>query len=318
VRDDPAVVAVGGGHGLAATLRALRQLTRDVTAVVSVADDGGSTGRLRRDLGVLGVGDLRKCLGALAADPDTPWAEAFRLRFGAGELEGHAFGNLALVALAEVTGDWLEALRLAGELLGTVGAVLPATAGPVEIVAEVGAGEVRGQVAVQNAAGRIRRVALAPADAASPPEVVTAIGRADLVVLAPGSLYTSVLPALAAPDVAAALAASVAPVIAVVNLGPQAPETVGLDVADHLRAVLDAGIRVDHAVVDQRSRLVLDRDAVAGLGVTLSVADVARPDVAAHEPARLAPVLAALLESRAARAGRTTSGIGQRRPEEES
>ena len=155
-----------------------------------------------------------------------------------------------------------------------------------------------GQVAVQNSPDRIRGIELVPPDAP-----VAAGGRrtpsaaADQIVLAPGSLFTSLLPALAAADVHAALAATDAPVVAVVNLGPQPPETLGLDVADHVRAVLDAGVRVDRVVVDPRSRAAAGPGALAALGVECTMAEVARPDVAAHAPAKLASVLSALLQS---------------------
>jgi uncharacterized cofD-like protein len=297
----PRVVAIGGGHGLATTLRAVREYAHDVTAVVSVADDGGSTGRLRRDLGVLGVGDLRKCLVALAVDDgvdhEHQWALAFDHRFAAGELDGHALGNLVLVGLAEVTGSWEDALEIAGHTLGAVGRVLPATSEPVVLKATVDGGEVEGQVAVQNSTDRIRHIALVPADAPSPQAVADAIARADQIVLAPGSLFTSLLPALAAKDVHAALAASAAPVVSIVNLGPQVPETVGLDVADHVRAVVETGVRVDRVLVDPRGGLTLDEDAVRALGVECTTAELARPDVAAHAPAKLASALSALLQS---------------------
>ena len=300
-RFDCRVVAIGGGHGLATTLRAVRRYASDVTAVVSVADDGGSTGRLRRDLGVLGVGDLRKCLVALASDDGTrhedEWARAFDHRFAAGELDGHSLGNLILVGLAEVTGSWQHALEIAGETLGTMGTVLPATSEPVVLKACVDGGEVEGQVAVQNSAERIRSVSLVPPDAPSPPAVADAIARADQILLAPGSLFTSLLPALAAAGVHGALAATSAPIVAVVNLFAQPPETLGLDVVDHVRAVLDTGVRVDRVVVDPRGSLPLDPAALAALGVECTMAPVARPDVAAHAPAKLAPVLSALLQS---------------------
>jgi uncharacterized cofD-like protein len=293
------VVAIGGGHGLATTLQAVRRYAAHITAIVSVADDGGSTGRLRRDLGVLGVGDLRKCLVALAADDGTDhadqWAQAFEHRFDAGELDGHALGNLVLVGLAEVTGNWETALDIAGHALGTVGRVLPATSEPVVLKATVDGGVVEGQVAVQNSPERIRRIELVPPDAPSPPAVPLAIDAADQIVLAPGSLFTSLLPALVATDVHAALAASDAPTVAIVNLGPQPPETLGLDVADHLRAVLDTGVRIDRVVVDPQSRLAVDAAAIEALGVHCVTAEVARPDLAAHAPAKLAEVLAALL-----------------------
>jgi uncharacterized cofD-like protein len=299
VSSGPAVVAIGGGHGLATTLRALRLYADPITAVVTVADDGGSTGRLRRDLGVLGVGDLRKCLAALAADDEdsVSWAETFEHRFDAGDLTGHALGNLILVGLAEATGDWVQALDLAGRTLGAQGRVLPATAGPVVLRAESDEGAIQGQVAIQDSPARIRRITLDPPDAPSPPDVARALAAADQVVLAPGSLFTSLLPALAARDVRAALARASVPVVMVMNLGPQVPETVGLDAADHLRAVCDLGIRVDHLVVDDRCRLTVDADALVALGPAVTIAPVARPDVMAHAPAKLASTLAALLQS---------------------
>lgn len=279
------------------TLRAVRASTSDITAIVSVADDGGSTGRLRRDLGVLGVGDLRKCLVALAGPTadESVWATAFEHRYAAGELEGHALGNLILVGLADVTGDWETALATAGRMLGAVGRVLPATSEPVVLKAEVESGRVEGQVAVQNSTERIRRVALVPPDAPSPNAVTAAIQSADQVILAPGSLFTSLLPAVSVPAVRAALRATTAPIVYVLNLAAQPPETEGLDATDHLRAVLAAGVRVDHVVSHAGAPLPLDPAAIVDLGVRLITADVARPDVSAHEPAKLAPVLAALL-----------------------
>ena len=294
------VVAIGGGHGLAMTLRAVRRYSSDITAIVSVADDGGSTGRLRRDLGILGVGDLRKCLVALADADDADasmWAEASEYRFPSGELEGHALGNLILVGLAEITGDWEVALATAGRMLGAVGRVLPATSVPVVLEAELEHGRITGQVTVQDSTERIRRVALIPPDASSPSSVTDAILGADQIVLAPGSLYTSLLPALCVSAVTGALSRAAAPIVQVVNLAAQVPETEGLDAKDHVCAVLEHGVRVDDLVVDASSHLLVDEVSIEKLGVRVVTADLARPDVRAHEPAKLAPVLAGLLES---------------------
>ncbi len=276
------------------TLRAVRHYALDVTAVVSVADDGGSTGRLRRDLGVFGVGDLRKCLVALG-NPDAPFTQAMEHRFAGGDLDGHALGNLILVGLADVTDDWEAALAEAGRLVGAVGRVLPATAVPVTLEAEVDGGVVTGQVSIQNSQPRIRRVSLIPADAPSPASVAESILRADQIVLAPGSLFTSLMPTLMVPAVRSALAATDAEIVQISNLAPQIPETEGLSAADHLLTVLEAGVRVDRFVVDIHSRLAVNPDAITALGVEPVVADVARPDVSAHVPAKLAPVLAARL-----------------------
>jgi uncharacterized cofD-like protein len=216
-------------------------------------------------------------------------------RFATGDLEGHALGNLILVGLAEVTDDWESALAEAGRLAGCVGRVLPATSGPVVLEAETDGGVVTGQVAIQNSHRRIRRVSLVPPDAPSPAAVAEAIAAADQIVLAPGSLFTSLMPTLMVPAVRAALATTGAAIVQVSNLASQIPETEGLSAADHLATVLDAGVRVDRFVVDAGSSLAVDPAAITALGVDPVIADVARPDASAHLPAKLAPVLAALL-----------------------
>ena len=170
VADGPAVVALGGGHGLATALRAIRRYAGSITAVVSVADDGGSSGRLRRDLGVPPPGDIRRCLVALAGD-DRVWSDAFEHRFREGDLEGHALGNLVLVGLAETLGSFPRALDEAGRLLGAVGRVVPATVEPVTLKAELADSHVEGQVAVANSHG-IRAIELVPADAVATPDAV--------------------------------------------------------------------------------------------------------------------------------------------------
>jgi uncharacterized cofD-like protein len=296
---DPAVVALGGGHGLAVVLRAVRRYAAAITAVVSVADDGGSSGRLRRDLGVPPPGDIRRCLVALASD-DTLWAGAFEHRFAEGELQGHALGNLVLVGLAEALGSFPAALEEAARLLHTVGRVLPATIEPVVLKAELTPGrpnaglEVEGQVAIA-ASGGIHRVALVPEDPPAPAEALEAIATADQVVLAPGSLYTSLLPVLCVPAVREAIATTSARVVQIANLRPQLPETAGLDATDHLRAVLDHGARVDTFLYQEGGSLAVDVDAIRSWGVEPIAASVAEPDELAHDPQQLAKALRALL-----------------------
>ncbi len=304
--DAPEVVALGGGHGLAAALRAVRRYASSITAIVSVADDGGSSGRLRRDLGVLPPGDLRRCLVALA--DDATWAAAFEHRFAAGELEGHALGNLVLVGLTETTGDFTAALDAAGRLLGAVGRVLPATTEPVVLKAEIGGPdvgarnggklghvrEVEGQVAVQNSRD-IRRVELVPADVPAPRDALEAIARADQVVLAPGSLYTSLLPVLCVQEIRAAIAATPGRVLQVANLRVQVPETAGLDGTDHLRVVLAHGARVDTFLSAEDGALAVSPESVQALGVVPVSVVLARPHGLAHDPERLASALHALL-----------------------
>ena len=290
----PRVVAVGGGHGLAASISAVRRYAGHVTAVVSVADDGGSSGRLREALGISPPGDLRRCLVAMG-DPDSLWARAFEHRFDAGELEGHSLGNVVIAGLSATTGDFIAALDEAARLVGVgdTGRVLPATVHPVVLEAEGENGTVRGQLAVATgtAAGRIKRVSIVPADAATPRPALDAVARARQVVIGPGSLFTSVLAALAAPGLTAALAATAAHRVYVCNLGPQEPETSGYDAAGHVEALLAHGVEIDVVLCDPRFRPAPER----ALPVPVVTAPVARDDGRGHDPARLAGALADLL-----------------------
>ena len=304
-RDGPAVVALGGGHGLAVVLRAARQYAGSITAVVSVADDGGSSGRLRRardrDADVLAPGDLRKCLVALAGEDDgehVVWARALEHRFERGELAGHALGNLMLVGLAETMGgDFCAALDEAGRLVGAVGRVLPATTEPVVLKADVDGLDVEGQVAVSNSLGRIRRLDIVPGDAAACPDAVAAIERADQVVLAPGSLYTSLLPVVCVAGLRRALRESRGRVVQIANLRAEIPETADLDAADQLAVVLDHGARVDRLLHEDEDPRALRADAerVRGMGVEPVGAHVAAPSGLVHDPSELAKALVALL-----------------------
>lgn len=292
----PAVVALGGGHGLAVALAGVRRYAGSITAVVSVADDGGSSGRLRKVHGVPAPGDLRKCLVALAAS-DTIWREAFEHRFSGGELDGHALGNLVIVGLAQTLGDFGRALEEAGRLLNCAGRVLPATTDPVVLQAEAGDGgsaPVEGQVAVANSPEPIRRVHIVPEDAKAHPEAVSAIELADQVVLAPGSLFTSLVPVVCVPALREAMAAARGRIVHVCNLRPQIPETLGLDATDHLRAVLDHGARVD-TFLYQEGGLEANEPVIEALGIEPVAADLAAPSGLVHDPARLAKALEALV-----------------------
>jgi len=289
-------VAIGGGHGLANALRAVATYAGDLTALVTVADDGGSSGRLRRDLGILPPGDLRKALVAMA-DEDGVWPRAFEHRFDDGALAGHALGNLVLAALFETTGDVVGSLDHAARLLGARGRALPATATPVVLTADVDGRTVEGQVAVATTPGRIGRVAVVPAGAAPVPDALAALAVADQIVLAPGSLYTSVLAVLTVGDLAAAVGAAPGLVVQVGNLRTQDAETEGMDAADHLAAVRDHGARVDVYLAPEGGALAVDPDRFAALGAEVVVAPVGDPRDPEHDPRRLAPALAALLES---------------------
>src|SRR5580693_4948674 len=238
----PSVVAIGGGHGTAVTLKAARRYAGLLTGIVSVADDGGSSGRLRELLNVVALGDIRKCLVALAAE-DSALAIAFERRFEEGELAGHALGNLILTGLIDATGDLVLGVHEAAQLLGAHGDVLPATTEPVVLKAESANGTVAGQVAVMGT-GDIRTVSLVPDDAQPPPLALERITTADQIVIGPGSLFTSVLAAVAVRGVAEAVASSKAQVVYVCNLHPEVPETEGFDVSDHVAALARHNVSV--------------------------------------------------------------------------
>jgi uncharacterized cofD-like protein len=305
------VVALGGGHGLHVMLSAFVQLDVDITAVVTVADDGGSSGRLRREVpGIVPPGDLRMALSALSApDPSgVLWSTTFQHRFrGEGALTGHPVGNIVLVGLSQVLGDPVAALDAAGALLGARGRVLPMAGQPLDIVAEVqGLDEdpaalrtIRGQVAVASTPGQVRTVTLAPADAAACPEALAAVAAADLITFGPGSWFTSVLPHLLLPDLAAAIIASRASRLVVLNLAAQQGETEGFSPEQHLE-VLSAhapNLRVDAVLADRGSVALPQRlaSAAALLGARLDLHDVAVPGTARHDVGRLSASLAAVL-----------------------
>jgi uncharacterized cofD-like protein len=296
----PSVVALGGGHGLSASLRAVRRYAGAVTAIVSVADDGGSSGALRALMPDLPApGDVRRCLGALAED-GSALGRVLEHRFADGDLRGHALGNLLLVALSEELGSFAAAVDEVALRVGAVGRVLPATCGPVDLHAwrsapgsEGGSvAPVAGQVAVQNAIG-VYEVCLEPAVPASPPEVGEALTGADQVVIGPGSLFTSVLAAAVVPAVHAALQETSAQRVYVANLAPQEPETSGFTVADEIDALARHGVPVDVIVVDPtRDRGDLDR---LPAPVRVVTAPVASGSGRVHDPVRLAEALAALI-----------------------
>lgn len=289
----PKVVAIGGGHGLAATLRAVRTYASEVTAIVSVADDGGSSGRLRRQFAIPAPGDLRRCLVAVARR-ESPWAAAFEYRFGpesGGDLEGHALGNLVIAGLAGVTGDFATALALAAELLGAEARVVPATVGPVDLAGDVDGVEVVGQVRIQDAKGVVRNLRVLPADAPAPRAVAEAIAGADQVVLGPGSLFTSVLAACVVPDIRAALAARGAGRVYVCNLRPEVPETDGFAPADHLRVLREHGVAVDTVVCDSRWWGATLLPAAPDARTVIVERPLCDEAGAGHDPGRLAAAL---------------------------
>ena len=301
-------VALGGGHGLYASLSALRLLTTELTAVVTVADDGGSSGRIRRELGVLPPGDLRMALAALAGtDPrDTLWAEGLQHRFGGtGALAGHPVGNLLLAGLMDRFGDPVDALARVGDMVGAVGRVLPMSPVPLDLIAEVDRFDpddpvrtrrIHGQSSIAATPGRVRNVRLLPPGAPACASAADAVREADVVVLGPGSWFTSVIPHLLVHELGAALASTKATVIVTVNLVPQAGETDDFSPEELLRALGEhaerhGGLFVDAIVADSGS--VFDHQSLRAyardIGARLVLSRVAADDSPErHDPARLA------------------------------
>jgi uncharacterized cofD-like protein len=312
VASGPRVAALGGGHGLAASLSALRRVTEAVTAVVTVADDGGSSGRLRRELGVLPPGDLRMALAALCGDDEwgQTWSRVVQHRFASeGELHGHAVGNLLIVALWELLDDTVRGLDWVGRLLGARGRVLPMSSVPLEMVALV-AGldpadpgrlvEVRGQESVATTDGRVVEVHVEPRDPPACAEAVAAVEAADWVVLGPGSWFTSVIPHLLVPQLRRAIVGTAARRLVNLNLAAQSGETTGFSQATHLEVLAAQApeLRLDVVLADasiERDPVGL-RDlesAASGMGGAVVLADVAARDGSPrHDPIRLADAYA--------------------------
>ncbi len=295
----PPVVAIGGGHGLAVSLRALRGVTDQLTAVVGVADDGGSSGRLRRDLGVPPPGDLRMALAALCGDDSwgRTWSTVVQHRFSRGDLAGHAVGNLLITALWEETGDFVAGLDWVAALLGAQGRVLPACTEGLKIVAEVidapghpGLSTVRGQAKVAVTRGTVGSIAIEPADPPACPEAVAAIGSAEVLVMGPGSWYTSVLASLLVPGIREAVVTSSARKVLVLNLVPQPGETSGFSPQGHLHvlAAQFPEVRFDDVLADPAhvpdERALRAACARVGAALVLSpIADV-RAEPGHHDP----------------------------------
>ncbi|HKB29796.1 MAG TPA: uridine diphosphate-N-acetylglucosamine-binding protein YvcK [Streptosporangiaceae bacterium] len=308
------MAALGGGHGLHASLSALRQVSDALTAIVTVADDGGSSGRLRRQFGVLPPGDLRMALAALCGDDEwgKTWSRVVQHRFGGGgELAGHTVGNLLIVALWDLLGDTVQGLDWVGMLLGANGRVLPMAAVPLDIAAEVEGADparpdeitvVRGQASCAVTPGRVRSISLVPADPPACAEAVVAVTEADWVVFGPGSWFTSVLPHLLVPDLAAALVTTTARRLVALNLAAQPGETAGFFPHTHLEvlAVHAPALRIDVVLADRlaaRSGITELEKAAEVLGARLVLADVAMADGSPrHDPRRLAAAYAGIFE----------------------
>lgn len=308
----PKIVVVGGGTGLSTLLRGLKTYSTNITAIVTVADDGGSSGRLRREMGVQPPGDIRNCLTALASE-EKLLTELFSYRFETGDgLAGHSFGNLFLSAMTNITGDFEQAIAASSEVLAVRGKVLPATLTDVRLWAELEDGRiVEGESNIPEAGGKIRKIGCLPEGPPATPGVVEAIAEADLIVIGPGSLYTSVIPNLLVPQIAAAIDQAQAPRIYISNVMTQPGETTGYSVSDHIRAIDRACDRqLFDAVLLQRNQpspvalsryakemshpVSFDREAVAQTGRRVVVANVMDEEASGlvrHNSQRLAEVI---------------------------
>ena len=309
----PKIVAIGGGTGLSNLLRGLKDDSAKITAIVTVADDGGSSGRLRREIGVPPPGDIRNCLAALA-DEEKLLTELFQYRFRAGDgLVGHSFGNLFLTAMTDIAGDFEQAIAASSKVLAVRGEVLPATLSDVSLWAELADGRrIEGESSITEANGKILKIGCTPANPPALPRAVEALREADFIIIGPGSLYTSVIPNLLVPEIAEAIANSEVPRIYVCNIMTQPGETDGYTVADHIRAIDRAcGRPLFDAVVvqgkvpsakaligyaqDNSYPVTLDREAVTQLGRRVVIANVMDEDentgLIRHNSQRLAGML---------------------------
>ena len=301
MRGEPRIVCLGGGTGLSTVLRGLKLAGNQPTAIVTLTDDGGSSGRLRRDLGMPPPGDVRNCLVALA-DDESVLAEVFQHRFDRGDLEGHSLGNLVLAALTEVAGSFDAAVALSSHVLAISGSVLPATREKAVLVAEMEDGRVvAGETAVASERRAVRRLRLQPEQPQPHPEAVEALRTADLIVLGPGSLFTSTIPPLLVPGLADAVRSSGARRVYVANLLQEPYETIGYDAATHIERLeqhLGRGI-IDTVIVPTTRRvpapglIPVDFDREALLRTDLEVVVARVTDGHHHDPLRLGRALVA-------------------------
>lgn len=314
LRRGPKIVVIGGGTGLSVLLRGLKEYTSNLTAIVTVADDGGSSGRLRGELGILPPGDIRNCLVALA-DKESLMEELLQYRFSTGELAGHSMGNLLLAALTDMTGGLDQAVRSLSKVLAIRGHVLPATLTDVTLCAEMADGRVvQGETKISRATGRIKRIYLKPSRCLPLAGALAAIAEADAVVLGPGSLYTSIIPNLLVKGIPEALSRTAATKIYVCNVMTQTGETGGFTASSHLRAIIShAGKFLDYVVLNTgqvpfrlRARyrqegaepVTADIEEIEKLGIQEVSEDlIHKTDVVRHHPDKLARVILKLVYS---------------------
>ena len=279
----PAVVALGGGHGLAASLRAARIYAGSVTGIVSVGDDGGSSGRLRDEFGVAAPGDVRRCISALATS-DGLFARSLEYRFSDGDLKGHPIGNLILTGLTMASGDFQQAIEELCRLVEVDGALFPATTVPVRLLADADEGTITGQVTIELATN-IRNLRFDPPDPAVDESAIKAVRQADQVIVGPGSLFTSVLATAVVPGIQSALAASAGQRVFVANVANERAMARGFGLAEHLETLDDHGVEIDVVIADSTT----PHDGLEGYEVHR--AEVAAADGWGHDPERLGTAL---------------------------
>ena len=306
-RAGPSVVAVGGGKGLAQALVALCRYAGRITAIVTVADDGGSSGRLAPALEIPPPGDIRRCLLALTPE-ESIWRRLFEYRFDGADVSGHSLGNLILAALSDASGSFEQALALAQDLLGSVGSVVPASGRRLHLRATARGQVIEGQVAIALTRGPVDELVVDPGDAEASATALAAIADADQIVLGPGSLYTSVAAVLVVPGIVEAINASTARLVYVANLTTQNAETLGMDAAQHLDGLLAlTGIRPPSTIVANVSPVVVpppleplhvDAGVIATYGVDVVHAELVEHGAAPvrHDPVRLGGVLGRLVD----------------------
>jgi uncharacterized cofD-like protein len=306
-RDGPSVVAVGGGHGLSQALQAICRYAGKIDAVVTVADDGGSSGRLAPAFDIPPPGDIRKCLIALTPD-DSVWKRLFEYRFEGSDVEGHSLGNLIIASLAHLEKDFERALLAAERLLGTMGKVIPAAPAHLKLEAMVDGERIEGQATITKRRGKITEVRVQPVEVEASRSAVEALADADQIVLGPGSLFTSVMAAMVVPGITEAINQSQAKLVYIANLITQDGETLGMDGADHLDALLQiTGVRPPSTMVANRAPLtveppvepvVVEPEVLETFGVDVVTADLVdtHADWPAHDPAQLGRVLGSLVQ----------------------
>lgn len=306
--EGPVVVAVGGGHGQAAALEAIQCYAGEISALVSVGDDGGSSGRLST-MGFPPPGDVRRCLLALTPEPSL-WSELFSHRFTGGDVAEHSLGNLILAGLAELFGDFESAVTTAERMLGTLGSVIPVANQAITLTATIDGRQVMGQRTISKTAGEVSELHIEPRDVAATRRALTAVAAADQIVIGPGSLYTSIISALKVNMLAPAIMGAAAQRVFVLNLVTQDGETLGMSGGDHVEAlakhvgVTGPGIVVTHdgplSVPDGHDQVVIDTDDAARHGWRVVFADIAddKPDWPEHDPMKLGRVLEELASSK--------------------